>query len=434
MTINTVTILGANGAMGQNISGIFASLGDAKVYMVSRKLEDAQAAKKHIIEDYNDQDIGDNLIPETYKELEGCLSESDLVFETVSEDYGIKKQVIALISKHTGNDVLICTGTSGIPINKLCADLSEEEKARFIGVHFYNPPSILKLCELIPSETVNKKLLKRIKKYLSDVLGRTVVQVHDAPAFIGNRIGFQFINEALQLAEKHKAKGGIDYIDAIFGKFTGRIMPPLVTSDLVGLDVHKAIADNVYRNTNDYARKTFEMPEFAEKLISENRLGRKTGEGLYRRITDKNGNHVIQVYDINSNSYRSRREYNFEFAEKMKNYIAAGEHEKAWESLISDKTEEARLCTEVIIRYALYGIYITKSIGEDIHSSDHVMVNGFRWIPPLGIVDAFNSIGSFMKIAQDSLGDVFLAEIKADELLGNVENSIYDYKTFLKAK
>jgi 3-hydroxyacyl-CoA dehydrogenase len=65
---------------------------------------------------------------------------------------------------------------------------------------------------------------------------------------MGNRIGFQFINNAMQFAVKYKDKGGIDYIDAILSGFTGRSMPPLVTSDFVGLDVHKAIVDNVFQN------------------------------------------------------------------------------------------------------------------------------------------------------------------------------------------
>ena len=73
----------------------------------------------------------------------------------------------------------------------------------------------------------------------------------DSPAFLGNRIGFQFINEALQYAEKYKFNGGIDYIDAILGPFTGRAMSPLVTANFVGLDVHKAIVDNLYENTRD---------------------------------------------------------------------------------------------------------------------------------------------------------------------------------------
>lgn len=72
------------------------------------------------------------------------------------------------------------------------------------------------------------------------------MQVKDNPAFLGNRIGFQFINDAMQYADRFKDNGSIDYIDAILGSFTERSMAPLTTSDFVGLDVHKAIVDNIY--------------------------------------------------------------------------------------------------------------------------------------------------------------------------------------------
>ena len=103
-----------------------------------------------------------------------------------------------------------------------------------------------------------------LKEYLSNKLIRTVVEVKDSPAFLGNRIGFQFINEALRYAERFKDNGGIDYIDAILGSFTGRSMAPLTTSNFVGLDVHKAIVDNIYEDTHDHAHETFVLPEFVQ--------------------------------------------------------------------------------------------------------------------------------------------------------------------------
>lgn len=162
-----------------------------------------------------------------------------------------------------------------------------------MGIHLYNPPYNMTLCEVIPSRYTDATKLREVKKYLKEVLLRNVVEVKDEPAFMGNRIGFQFINEALQYAEKYQDNGGIDYIDSIIGPFTGRNMAPLLTSDFVGLDVHKAIVDNIYDNTNDYAHDTFKMPEFALQLISENKLGRKSGAGLYQTIKNPDGSKNI---------------------------------------------------------------------------------------------------------------------------------------------
>ena len=138
------------------------------------------------------------------------------------------------------------------------------------------------LCEFIPSQYADKTQAHLLKLYLRDVLHRNVVEVKDTAAFMGNRIGFQFINLALQFAEKYKYSGGIDYIDTIMGGFTGRAMAPLTTSDFVGLDVHQAIVKNIYENTCDYEHNSFVLPAFVQEMIREKRLGRKSGAGLYK--------------------------------------------------------------------------------------------------------------------------------------------------------
>jgi 3-hydroxyacyl-CoA dehydrogenase len=180
----------------------------------------------------------------------------------------------------------------------LSNSFSKEIKKQYLGTHFYNPPYSMILCEVIPTEHTDPELLASVKSYLKDVLYRDVVEVKDTPAFLGNRIGFQFINEALQYAERYRDSGGIDYIDSILGQFTGRSMAPLTTTDFVGLDVHKAIVDNIYHNTLDYAHDSFVMPGFVKELIEEGRLGRKTRCGLYQLNVHADGNKKINVYDM----------------------------------------------------------------------------------------------------------------------------------------
>ena len=403
MKIKTVTVLGANGTMGRNVSGIFASFGNAKVYMLARSLQDAENAKKQALQSVKSEAISDKLIPKTYDELAECISDSDLVFESVAEDLETKRYIYTLIGKHLNKGTIIGTGTSGLSINDLSKSLNEEQRKYYLGIHMYNPPYNMSLCELIPSDYTDKSVTNNIKKYLKTVLLRDVVEVKDGPAFMGNRIGFQFINEALQSAEKYKNEGGIDFVDTILGSFTGRSMPPLVTSDFVGLDVHKAIVDNVYNNTKDYERETFLLPAFVNNLIQENKLGRKTGEGLYRSVLNKEGKKTLEVYDIASRKYRPVKSYSFEFVENIKNHLSNGNYLSAISSLINDQSTEALICTQSLIKYTLYSLYITKEIGEDIHSSDHVMATGFNWIPPLALIDAFNEVDSFEKIVRKKM-------------------------------
>lgn len=214
LDIKTVTVIGANGTMGCNVAGIFASFGNAKVYMVCREVEAAKKAWARATMSVKAETIGVNLIPKTYDNLEQCIAESDLVFESVCEDLDVKKSVYGRMKKYIKPNTVVATGTSGLSINELSSCWDEKIKPHYMGIHMYNPPYNMTLCELIPSKFTDLKLLNDVKTYLKTVLRRKVVEVKDAPAFMGNRIGFQFINEALQYAEKYKDNGGIDYIDS----------------------------------------------------------------------------------------------------------------------------------------------------------------------------------------------------------------------------
>ena len=434
MNIKTVTVIGANGSMGCNISGIFASFGNAKVYMVCREIEAAKKAQIKATMSVKAEAIAKNLIPKTYDDLDECISSSDLVFESVFEDINTKKSIYSKIAQYLKPHTIIGTGTSGLSITELSKCFNENIRQNFMGIHMFNPPYNMPLCELTPSEFTDASKFNEVKTYLKSVLHRNVVVVKDEPAFMGNRIGFQFINEAMQYAEKYKDNGGIDYIDSILGPFTGRSMAPLATSDFVGLDVHKAIVDNIYANTNDYAHETFKIPKFALKLVSENKLGRKSGSGLYQAVNNSDGTKSINVYDIATETYRAKEKYIFPFAKQMIKELKVGNYTRTFERLIDNHSVEATICAQFLIKYVLYGIVTTKSIGENIYSADDVMASGFNWVPPLAVIDAFGGTDAFKQIALNKISEDFLSQLDIDEVLRDVPKSKYDYRLFFKAK
>lgn len=283
MKIRTVTVLGANGTMGRNVAGLFASFGDAKVYVVSRRKEDSEAALEGAAKSVRAGVITRNLIPMDYSSLETCVRESDLVFESVAENLAAKIDVWERVATSLVPGTLACTGTSGLSIDRLASVLPQSCRPFFTGMHFFNPPYAMRLCELCPFADMSEATEAEVKSYLNGVLHRVVVRVGDTPAFLGNKIGFEFINRAMQLAEKYSDRGGIDYVDSILGPFTGRAMAPLNTADFVGLDVHKAIVDNVYSNEPSCPmHDAFSLPAFCTHLVSRGRLGRKTGGGSTR--------------------------------------------------------------------------------------------------------------------------------------------------------
>ena len=434
LNIKTVTVIGANGTMGCNVSAIFASFGNAKVYMVSRDIEKSEKAVSKAAKSVRASSIARNLFPADYTMLPKCIQESDLIFESAKEDLKIKTDITKIVAENLKFGAIACSGTSGLSITTL-AECFKEDRSRYFGVHMFNPPYNMTLCELIPTKYSEMNVMKELGEYLSNVLFRTVVEVKDSPAFLGNRIGFQFINEAMQYAEKYADNGGIDYIDAILGGFTGRSMSPLITADFVGLDVHKAIVDNIYSNTNDYAHNTFVLPEFCQKLIDDGKLGRKVGCGFYQLLRFEDGSKKMTVYDIATDSYRDQIRYIFPFAEKMLHDIQKGSYPAAFKTLIDNHSQEATIAVEFLLKYVMYSLMAAESVGYTINAADDVMATGFNWCPPLAIVDALSTVCDFNELVESHLADKEqFKNVDLKHLLSLIEPSKYDYRIYFKAK
>lgn len=440
LKVNTVTVVGANGTMGRNISAIFASFGKAKVYMVSRDIKKSVKAKEKAYQSVKAEAVKHHMYPADYSMLEQCVSESDLVFESCAESLEIKSLVTKMIADAAGNNLAQCrntifsTGTSGLSIEKLSKLYPEELRNNFMGIHMFNPPYTMTLCEMTPTKDCSRSLFESAKAYCKEVLHRTVVEVKDSPAFLGNRIGFQFINEALQDAQKYKCSGGIDYIDAILGSFTGRTMAPLATSNFVGLDVHKAIVDNIYENTNDFAHETFVLPPFANELIDKGNLGIKSGCGLYKTEIHDSGTKIRQVYDVESLKYRNVIKYTFPFVEMMLKHLREGDYRKAFTVLVNNYSPEAELCCGFLLKYVLYSLKAAELVGYDVHSADDVMAAGFNWCPPLAMMEALGGMEIFYKLCQERLVPDMSEAVDMERLFHRAEPSKYDYRKFIKAK
>lgn len=433
MIIRTVTVIGATGTMGSNVAGIFASFGNAKVYMVGRDIEKVKSTIPKTVKSVRADSIANNLVPADFSMLEDCVKESDLIFESAAESMDIKRNIALRVGSALRKDAVSCTGSSGLSITELAECYPEELRGNFFGVHMFNPPYSMSLCELIATKYSRSDLKKDLELYLRNVLYRTVVEVKDSPAFLGNRIGFQFINEALQYAEKYKDNGGIDYIDAILGAFTGRSMSPLVTSDFVGLDVHKAIVDNVFENSADYEHTTFVFPEFAKKLVDEGKFGRKSNGGLYQTNKYDNGLKRFAVYDIVSDAYRDKMDYVFPFAENMKRDIKTGNYKNAFETLVNNHSKEAEICMHFLLSYIVYSLYSADNIGFSVEAADDVMATGFNWCPPLALIEGIASVTDVKALVDERLERKLLEQIDLDRIWAEVKPSKYDYRLYFKS-
>lgn len=434
LNIKTVTVLGANGTMGTNVSAIFASFGGAKVYMVSRDLEKSKAAVLRAGKTVKADSIAANLIPADYSMLEACVKESDFVFESAAENLEIKKELHGRVANSLKPGAITSTGSSGLSIKTLAECYPENLRDMFFGVHFFNPPYQLTLCELMASPYSNQTVYADLKDYLANTLYRTVAESKDFPAFLGNRIGFYFINEALIYAERYQDQGGVDYIDAILGSFTGRSMAPITTADFVGLDVHKAIVDNIYELTNDYVHDMFVLPAYVQKLIDEKKLGRKSGDGLYKLEKLEDGTKRHLVYDIKTGALREAAKYNFPFAAKMKALFKDGNYDEAFKVLISDDSQEAQLCLGFLLRYIVYSLYIAENVGFELPVADDVMATGFTWCPPFAMMEGLARVCDLGQLMKAKLAPEVIGAIDIDAILAMNIKSKYDYRTYFKAK
>lgn len=385
LNIKAVTIVGANGTMGTNAGAMFASFGDAKVYMISRDVQKSKNAIDRAVKSVRAESIRKNLIPLDYSTLDKCVKESDLVFESVAEDSEIKKQVTAKIGECVSNNTIIATGTSGLSINEISRALPLNVRKKYYGIHFFNPPYSMPLLELIPSKNADDNITFQLKNYLEKQLLRTVVVCNDSPAFLANRVGFQFLNLALQYAEKYQDRGGVSYIESILGPFSGRMMTPCATVDFVGLDVHKAIVDNLLKNTDDYSNSSFVLPTYIQKLIDEGRLGKKTGSGLFKTKIADDGRKTRMVYDIKTNSYVNYETIKFPFSKSMSEHLNNGDYDLAFKALLEDESEEAKICVFFLKNYIDYSLSTVGVVCDSIGFVDDAMAMGFNWCPPLAL-------------------------------------------------
>ena len=434
MRIRIVTVLGANGTMGTNVSAIFASFGATKVYMVSRSLEKSEAAARRAGKTVKADSIITNLVPADYSMLAACVAESDLVFESAAEDLDLKIKLHTKIASSLRPDAVACTGSSGLSITRLAECYPEPQRSHFFGVHMFNPPYQLTLCELTASCHSDRALYAELRKYLTETLYRTVVDSKDLPGFLGNRIGFYVMNEALQYADKYQDNGGVDYIDALLGPFTGRTMPPITTADFVGLDVHKAIVDNLFENTEDYVHDKFVLPGYVQKLIEQKKLGRKSGEGLYKMVKNESGEKRLLVFDIKTGEYRDVIHYEFPFAKRMKSALRNGDYREAFLALIDNYSQEADICLRFLLRYVIYALYTAEHVGYDLRAADDVMATGFTWCPPFALMEALSTVCDLGVLMKERLHPDVLKQVDIDHILAEREKSKYDYRVFFKAK
>ncbi len=397
--IQKVVVLGANGTMGAGSAEVFAA-GGCEVTLLARSADKAQAGLESAQGMAKSATIGNLMKVGSYgDDLEKSVAEADLIFEALAEDLDIKKEFFSRVTKARQPDSIVATVSSGLSITEMAAAGDDSFAKHFLGIHLFNPPNVIVGTEVIPHAGTDPSLIAPIIEMLESRFGRVVTECRDQPAFAGNRVGFKVLNEVAQLAEEH----GIAYMDYVVGPHTGRAMPPLATVDLVGLDVHKAIVDNVHANTADEAHAQFALPGYVDKLISNGHLGNKTGGkgGFYRR-EKVDGKNVRYVLNPATGDYMAPADAKVDpvaYIERMSKLHRVGRYGEAMKVFTEAEGKDADIARKVIFGYVSYGL--NRVGGDEVvrepRDVDRIMGFGFNWAPPSVLADV---IGHKETIAQ----------------------------------
>ena len=211
--------------------------------------------------------------------LKGC----DLIIEAIAERMDWKHDLYKKVAPHIAPNAIFASNTSGLSITALSEGFDAELKARFCGVHFFNPPRYMHLVELIPTAATRPEILDQLEGFLTTTLGKGVVRAQDTPNFIANRVGIFGMLATIHEAEKFGL--GFDVVDDLTGSKLGRAKSGTFrTADVVGLDtmghVIKTMQDNL---PNDPFAAVYKTPEVLSRLIGAGALGQKAGAGFYKK-------------------------------------------------------------------------------------------------------------------------------------------------------
>ncbi len=273
-----VGVVGA-GTMGSGIAQAFAMTDGYEVRLCDIKQEFADGGKAKIEKNMKflvgkekiTQEKADEVLGKVKTGLKDICSDCDLVIEVCPEVMSIKKDTFKELQGIVPASCIFASNTSSLSITEIGAGLDRP----LIGMHFFNPADRMKLVEVIAGGNTPDDLVDTIKKIATDI-GKTPVQVAEAPGFVVNRILIPMINEAVGIYAEGIAS--VEDIDTAMMLGASHPMGPLALGDLVGLDIVLAIMEVLQAETGD---SKYRPHPLLRKMVRAGKLGRKTGIGFY---------------------------------------------------------------------------------------------------------------------------------------------------------
>lgn len=281
MEITKVAVIGG-GTMGSGIAEVCAKAGLDTVVLEAEAAA-AEAAKARI-ESSMDKAVGRGRLSEDDRtatvarlgyttEIES-LDDRDLVIEAIIENEQIKLDLFKRLDEITPEHCILSSNTSSIPIINLATATKRPD--RVLGLHFFNPATVQKLCEIVVSIATDEAVVAACETFASTTLGKETIRSKDRAGFIVNRLLVPYLLQAISLLDT----GQVTREDIDNGMMFGCAHPmgPLTLCDLIGLDTIKSVADVLYE---EFKIPTYAPPPLLKRMVAGGYLGRKSGEGFY---------------------------------------------------------------------------------------------------------------------------------------------------------
>jgi len=290
--INHVTVIGS-GLMGSGIAQVTAEAGyqvslvdqsqsilDKAIAGISKSLQ--RSTKKRFAEN---PAAGEKYIKETLARITGATSvegengpaQAELIIEAIVENMSVKHELFTKLDNLSPAGTIFTSNTSSLPIAEIAQPVKGDRKIQFGGLHFFNPVPMMKLLEVVKTDETSPEVFKTLLEYGKSI-GKVTVECKDTPGFIVNRLLVPYMFEAIRLYERGDAS--TKDIDTAMKLGAGYPMGPFELADYVGLDTSKFIVDGWHEKYPE--DPTFAPSPTLNKLVSEGKLGRKSGEGFYK--------------------------------------------------------------------------------------------------------------------------------------------------------
>ncbi len=378
MTINKIAVIGS-GVMGSGIAAQVANAG-VPVVLLDIKLPDKDLAKG-AVEKMLKTDPAPFMHPKNAKLITtgnldddlDLLKDVDWIIEVVLEDIKIKHATYEKLNKVRKKGSVISSNTSTIPLHNLTEPFGKEFANDFLITHFFNPPRYMRLLELVVGKDTRPEIIKEVAEFCDVKLGKGVVNCHDTPGFIANRLGVFWMQQGVNVAVEKNVP--IEIADAVMSKPVGIPKTGIFALiDLVGVDLMPKLADSMLSTLpeGDEYRKIYKDFPFIHQMIAAGYTGRK-GKGGFYRLDDKRKKQALK---LNADTFAEEQ---YKLADKVSGLASVDAGKQGLRAVVTAEDIGGQYAYEVLLPTLAYAASLVPEIADTIADVDEAMRLGYNW-------------------------------------------------------